>query len=1187
MQSLFRRAVLLLAQCLDLVIFLPARLVRASSPAPMGPGFLLPRRSKRRRLRSASAAVLIGALCSALALSSLVAPASATETITEPIQSAPAEEPAPAPDPVAAPPDPVIEPEVSAAETTVAPDENGVMVAPEEEPAALSSSDPLPPISGSNGLASGSRGAASMVEHALTDQINLEWNPTNGNILLTGELLNLNGVTRDMSVSWRYNSLNDSRPSFNVGTTESAVRVTTDNKIVYTADDGGTYTFVPKTGGGFTMPPGLNASIKVFTTTDISIRFNETGYVNNYVKSGDIYVLRSQDDAVTGSPNRISYFDTSGRLYSTLDNKNQEIKYYYEDSSNEHQPSRIVDTTVYRSINAEYDSAYGQMTHLTDATGSITAFQYNYDGKISKVTDGKGNITSLEYDTAGRAAKITYATGTPEESIWTAAYPTSTTTTFTDPNNRTATYLYNAAKQVTKVTDPNGNTLSGAFDAHDNRTSATDGLGNLSTATYNPNNTLSKVTSPAGATGGTGGDVTFTYPAATTADSIFEYRPTGSVDSEGNSSTFAYDTATTGLKQTNTPGLLGGQPKSFYQGDTAGTTCGGKPGQLCKTVDGKGNTTSYTYDAAANPVTITRPAPLGVITNTFDDAGRVATSKDGKGQILTYSYDNNDRLTQTREGSTCVPATCVTYTYDANGNLTQRVDASGTTTYTYDAQNRATAKTTGGTTTTLTYDGASNILSYTDPTGTVAYKYDPANRLISLAEPGGSCPATPVFPNATKCSGFEYDKNNRRTVTKYPNGVKNTTVFDKAGRTTSITATNTAGTVLTKRAYTYTVGTTGKDGQLRKTMTTETGAVSTYTYDGMQRLTQTVTGTITEAWTYDANGNRLTAAKTGATTVRSAYNAADQLCWTSTGTGTCAAPPTGATLYTYDANGNQTNAGGARPSTWNTFDQMTNHWTTSFSYAGLGNTERLTLSNNAGATSFLNGSLGISRQTNANGTMSFIRDPEGALISMRDSAGASYYYTTDALGSTVLLTDSAQAKAVTYLYDSWGNTTTQTGTLAPVNPWRYAGGYKDDSTGYTKFGARYYSPGIGRFNQTDPSGQDPHYTYAANDAVNQSDPSGEAVPLLAIGAALIFRSLAPATARTFATRVAGSRIGPMIGKQIMDPKNAKWFGKNQGYNTGGQLRTGVSVRKGQPGTERPAFRTGNTPSDHFWLDGQP
>lgn len=133
---------------------------------------------------------------------------------------------------------------------------------------------------------------------------------------------------------------------------------------------------------------------------------------------------------------------------------------------------------------------------------------------------------------------------------------------------------------------------------------------------------------------------------------------------------------------------------------------------------------------------------------------------------------------------------------------------------------------------------------------------------------------------------------------------------------------------------------------------------------------------------YDKAGQvtSITAAKIGTTTVNAAYNAADQLCWTSTGTGTCAAPPLGATTYTYDANGSQTK-GGAPTSTWSTFDQLASHTnsngvTTSHTYAGQANTERLA----CGAMSFLNGSLGITQQTNASGTTSFIRDPEGTHV---------------------------------------------------------------------------------------------------------------------------------------------------------------------------------------------------------------
>jgi RHS repeat-associated protein len=110
---------------------------------------------------------------------------------------------------------------------------------------------------------------------------------------------------------------------------------------------------------------------------------------------------------------------------------------------------------------------------------------------------------------------------------------------------------------------------------------------------------------------------------------------------------------------------------------------------------------------------------------------------------------------------------------------------------------------------------------------------------------------------------------------------------------------------------------------------------------------------------------------------------------------------------------------------------------------------------------------------------------------MRTSTGASYYYTTNALGSIILLTDSAQAAAATYAYDSWGLATTATGTQAATNPWTYAGGYHDTTSDRIKFGARYYNPYRGRFTQVDPSGQETNrYLYAAANPCNNTDPTG-------------------------------------------------------------------------------------------------
>jgi len=83
----------------------------------------------------------------------------------------------------------------------------------------------------------------------------------------------------------------------------------------------------------------------------------------------------------------------------------------------------------------------------------------------------------------------------------------------------------------------------------------------------------------------------------------------------------------------------------------------------------------------------------------------------------------------------------------------------------------------------------------------------------------------------------------------------------------------------------------------------------------------------------------------------------------------------------------------------------------------------------------------------------------------------------------------------TYQYDPYGNLLSSTGSVA--NPWRFAGGYFDSSTGLYKFGTRYYNPGFGRWSQQDPvRGQlnDPtslnRYLYAGDDPVNVTDPSG-------------------------------------------------------------------------------------------------
>ena len=107
-----------------------------------------------------------------------------------------------------------------------------------------------------------------------------------------------------------------------------------------------------------------------------------------------------------------------------------------------------------------------------------------------------------------------------------------------------------------------------------------------------------------------------------------------------------------------------------------------------------------------------------------------------------------------------------------------------------------------------------------------------------------------------------------------------------------------------------------------------------------------------------------------------------------------------------------------------------------------------------------------------------------------DPSGASALL-TDALGSTVALTDPAGAVQTQYTYEPFGQTIT-TGE-ATGNPINYTG-RESDSTGLKYYRARYYHPGLARFIGEDPiglaGGDVNFYVYVGNNPMNFIDPFG-------------------------------------------------------------------------------------------------
>jgi len=124
----------------------------------------------------------------------------------------------------------------------------------------------------------------------------------------------------------------------------------------------------------------------------------------------------------------------------------------------------------------------------------------------------------------------------------------------------------------------------------------------------------------------------------------------------------------------------------------------------------------------------------------------------------------------------------------------------------------------------------------------------------------------------------------------------------------------------------------------------------------------------------------------------------------------------------------------------------------------------------------------------------YTRTNAGQLVNERTTAGT-YYYLMDDLGSVLKVVDSSGTVKNSYYYDPYGNSLNKSETVS--NPWQFASGYYDTTTGLYKFGTRYYDPQLGRWTQMDPVGgsvgkigSSNPYVYAGNEPTMQVDPSG-------------------------------------------------------------------------------------------------
>jgi len=167
-----------------------------------------------------------------------------------------------------------------------------------------------------------------------------------------------------------------------------------------------------------------------------------------------------------------------------------------------------------------------------------------------------------------------------------------------------------------------------------------------------------------------------------------------------------------------------------------------------------------------------------------------------------------------------------------------------------------------------------------------------------------------------------------------------------------------------------------------------------------------------------------------------------------------------------------------------------------FVYDGFGRRVSTSLGS-ASTTNFLYDGLNIIAEMSQGITNAYVMNglaPDDRFA--RQSGGGTRYYFTDAIGSTVALTDTTGAVQTQYTYASFGQTASS-GTPSD-NPYQFAGRELDPNGGYGiyYFRARYLDTmELNRFLSRDPQGLSGDYStlysYVGNSPLNGIDPTGQ------------------------------------------------------------------------------------------------
>ena len=789
----------------------------------------------------------------------------------------------------------------------------------------------------------------------------------------------------------------------------------------------------------------------------------------------------------------IRYGYTNGRLTTVTDGNGGVTQYSYDTAG---RILSIADARGITYLTNEYSPGSGRILQQTQADGGVWSFRYKVTGATISGPDCPAPPPP------GTVIAITLPLRCPAEESMEAVQAgysfvggTVTSTTLIDPRGNSTVHRFNGTGFLTEAVNPLGQSTKSTYDGGNQLTVSTDSLGRTTRFTYDTAGNVTTITDPNNQVIRLEYEPTFNRVTKITnalnQDTMFTYDPKGNLltstdplnhittiayntvgqpisvsDPLGNTTTFEYDTVGN-LVSTTDP--LGNRSVRAYDAVS----------RLIQLTDARGFRTQFGYDPLNRVAQIT-DAMTGLTAFAYDPNGNLLTVTDAENHTTTYTYDNMDRLKTRKDALPTHPAE--TYDYDPAGNLTRFVDRKGQqATFQYDPLNRRTQATYADATTTLNYDAVGRLVKAADSApgaGTIDFAYDNLDRLIQEITGQGTVSyqydllgrRTQLVGNGQQPVIYQYDPASR--LTRVEQGALFAALgYDNAGRRTSLGYSN--GT------------TTGYQYDLASRLTN-------ITHNGPSGLIEALT------YSYDPAGNRVSATRANGTAsllpsaVASAtYDAANEQ-----------TSFAGATL-TYDNNGNLT-SDGINTYVWDARNRLiaiSGGATANLNYDALG--RRVSKAINGVSTQFVYDGNDIVAEVGGGVVgANYLRSLNIDEPFIRQTGSGNEHYHTDALGSSLALSNAQGGSATTYAYEPFGKTTS-IGT--PSNVFQYTG-RENDGTGLYYYRARYYSPSHGRFIAQDPwefaSGDMSLFSYAGNSPTNYYDPFGLAPSINQIKQAL-------------------------------------------------------------------------------------